>query len=207
MSGIADARRATTLRIRRPSATKLHALYDPRPFALLRSCTLAGARELRYPLYAHAGLRPGPGNSRLESPVQRFATSDIDETNRHPPPGWTQVVYRLGEGPFRYEFVRVDLGDGVDLEHARFRGATRFIGTLAPDAIHVLFPYGRDLRLSGVSVNRRLVVVSPPAVQFEGSTQVEGCGFSIVARGPPSTRCSRPASPERRCSLRDAPRW
>ena len=119
----------------------------------------------------------------LKTVAQRFATSDIDETNRHPPPGWTQVVYRLGEGPFRYEIVRVDLGDGLELEHARFMGATRLVATLAADAVHVLFPYGRDLRLSGVPVEPKLVVVSPPAVQFEGSTQVEGCGFDL--------RCAR----------------
>lgn len=114
--------------------------------------------------------------------VQRFSTSDIDEANRHPPPGWTRVVYRLGEGPFHYDFVRVDLGGGVDLEHARFRGPTRLVGTLAPDAVHLLFPYGRDLRLGGVPVSQRLVVISPPAVQLEGSTQVEGCGFTVTAR-------------------------
>ncbi len=126
-----------------------------------------------------AGQSAGPGG-----PVHRFVTSDIDEANRHPPPGWTQVVYRIGEGPFRYEFERVDLGEGVGLEHARFVGATRLVGTLAPDAIHLLFPYGRDLRLSGVPVTQRLVVVSPPSVQFEGSTQVEGCGYDVVVRGP-----------------------
>jgi AraC-like DNA-binding protein len=93
------------------------------------------------------------------------------------------VVYRLGEGPFRHEFVRVHLGDGVDVEHVRFLGATRFIGTLAEDAVHVLFPYGRDLRLSGVPVSRQLVAISPPGVQFEASTQVEGCGFELIARG------------------------
>ena len=119
----------------------------------------------------------------LKTVAQRFATSDIDETNRHPPPGWTQVVYRLGEGPFRYDVVRVDLGDGLELEHARFVGATRLVATLAADAVHVLFPYGRDLRLSGVPVEPKLVVVSPPGVHFEGSTQVEGCGFALVARG------------------------
>jgi len=117
-------------------------------------------------------------------PLQRFATSDIDESNRHPPPGWTQVVYRLGKGPFRHQFVRVDLGRGVDVEHARFLGATRLVGTLAADAVHVLFPYGRDLRLSGVQVGQRLMVISPPAVRFEASTQVEGAGFDIAARGP-----------------------
>ena len=58
----------------------------------------------------------------MKTVVQRFATSDIDEANRHPPPGWTQVVYRLGEGPFRHEAVPVDLGDGLELEHARFVG-------------------------------------------------------------------------------------
>jgi AraC family ethanolamine operon transcriptional activator len=116
-------------------------------------------------------------------PVERFATSDIEETNLHPPPGWTLVVYRLGEGPFRYEFVRVHLGEDLDVEHARFFGPTRVLGTLADDAVHVLFPYGRDLRLSGVPVSQRLVVISPPAVQFEASTQLEGCGYDIVARG------------------------
>ncbi len=69
----------------------------------------------------------------MKTVVQRFATSDIDEANRHPPPGWTQVVYRLGEGPFRHEAVPVDLGDGLELEHARFVGATRLIGTLAAE--------------------------------------------------------------------------
>jgi AraC-like DNA-binding protein len=119
----------------------------------------------------------------LKTVIQRFGTSDIDEANRHPPPGWTQVVYRLAEGPFRYEVVRVDLGDGLEVEHARFVGATRLVATLAADAVHLLFPYGRDLRLSGVAVEQKLVVVSPPGVQFEGSTQVEGCGFDLVARG------------------------
>ena len=116
-------------------------------------------------------------------PLERFATSDIDESNRHPSPGWTQMFYRLAEGPFRHEFVRVHLGDGVDAEHIRIVGAVRFIGTLADDAVHVAFPYGRDLRLSGVPVSRRLVAISPPGVQFEASTQVEGRTLELVARG------------------------
>ncbi|MGZ6070525.1 MAG: hypothetical protein ACXWK8_04865, partial [Myxococcaceae bacterium] len=62
-------------------------------------------------------------------------------------------------------------------------GATRLIGRLAADAVHVLFPDGRDLRLRGVLVEQKLVVVSPPGVQFDRSTQVEGCGFDLVVRG------------------------
>jgi len=116
-------------------------------------------------------------------PVERFATSEIDEVNRHPSPGWTQVVYRLAEGPFRHESVCVHLGDGVDAEHVRFLGAIRYIGTLAEDAVQVLFPYGRGLRLSGVPVSRQLVIISPPGAQFEASTQLEGGGFGLVARG------------------------
>ncbi len=115
--------------------------------------------------------------------VERFATSDIDETNRHPSPGWTQVYYRLAEGRFRHEFVRVHLGDGVDAEHIRILGAVRFIGTLAEDAVHVAFPYGGGLRLSGVPASRRLVAISPPGVQFEASNQVEARTFELVAGG------------------------
>ena len=115
--------------------------------------------------------------------VERFATSDIDETNRHPSPGWTQVFYRLAEGPFRHEFVRVHLGDGLDAEHIRILGAVRFIGTLAEDAVNVAFPYGHDVRFSGVPAARRLVAISPPGVQFEASSEVEARSLELVARG------------------------
>lgn len=110
-------------------------------------------------------------------------STDIDVPNRQPPPGWTQVVYRLDNAPFRYASTRVDVGDGVDLEHAKFHGATRLLATLDDRAVHLLFPYGRDLRLRGVPVERRLVVLTPPRASFEGITQVEGCGHTIVLRG------------------------
>lgn len=138
----------------------------------------------RYPFYATLGAQPVCKLAALRALVHRLGTSDIDEINHHPSPGWTWVVYRLGEGPFHYEFVRVDLGEGMHLEHARLTGGTRLVGTLASDAVQLLFPHGRDLRLSGVPVDRRLVVVSPPEDHFEAATQREGAGFIVVARGP-----------------------
>jgi len=111
-------------------------------------------------------------------------SADIDVPNRQPPPGWTQVVYRLDNAPFRYTSTRIDVGNGVDLEHAQFHGATRLLATLDDGAVHLLFPYGRDLRLRGVPVERRLAVLTPPRASFEGLTQVEGCGHTIVLRGP-----------------------
>lgn len=115
--------------------------------------------------------------------LQVLDSDDIDTSNRYPPPGWSQVVYRLGTGAFHYSATRVDLGGGVALEHARFLGATRLVGTLEADAVHVLFPYGRDLRLRGVPIGQRLVVATPPGASFEGATQAEGCGRNIVVRG------------------------
>jgi AraC-like DNA-binding protein len=93
------------------------------------------------------------------------------------------VVYRLGDGPFLFQFVRVDLGEGVELEQVRFVGATRVIGTLPSDAVQVLFPAGRDAQLSGVPILRRMVVINPPGVRFDALIRVEGTGVTITARG------------------------
>jgi hypothetical protein len=68
------------------------------------------------------------------TPLLALYSSDIDVPNRQPPPGWTQVVYRL------------------DLDHAQFHGVTRLLAMLDDGAVHLLFPDGRDLRLRGVLV-------------------------------------------------------
>lgn len=129
-------------------------------------------------------MSPAATTAYQHPALRALDSNDIDVPSSQPPPGWTQVVYRLDTAPFRYTSLRVDMGDGVDLEHAQFHGATRLLATLDDHAVHLLFPYGRDLRLRGVPVERRLAVLTPPRASFEGLTQVEGCGHTIVLRGP-----------------------
>jgi AraC-like DNA-binding protein len=113
----------------------------------------------------------------------RLRTQCIDETNQCPPPGWEQRVLRVGRGPYAYGFDRLALDDGLDIEHATFSGAVRLDAALAAEAVHVLFPYGTDLRVQGIPFEANLTVVTPTGKDFGATSFKQSGGVNVQVGG------------------------
>lgn len=113
---------------------------------------------------------------------KRTVSTDPHDFNTLIKPGWSQRIYQLSPGPFRFSYTTVTLQNGCYVEFAQAVGGAR-LESASLENFHIGFISGEELRVLGIKADEALVTVTPPGCGWEASGKTGGAGYSLNLMG------------------------